>query len=249
MSMDKVFSDHAHYLSDVYGLDYTSLARTPMDGWDDPSTIFCDNVVFWCLIHWIAGASFASPIRTYMALVRGIFGEYLERSQYKVALITKGIYTTTGYDYFPEDMQQLKAKDMGLADFMAGYIAIKVSFENVLLDTLLSILKKVTRLLKEEFVVLHDLDVGIDLARISNRTTILRYLLDNGLREDMIVDDRHSVGDNCISWRSYTFMKKHEKVPIRIKLYNKFIQMLESAQVRCSIGSQLSYLVANTDRD
>jgi hypothetical protein len=93
---------------------------------------------------------------------------------------------------------------------------------------------------------MHDIDISVDLARISTRKLIKEYLLAMGITENAIVNDRHSVGDNCISWRTTTAMKGVD-VPIRVKLYNKFVQMLESCEVRSQFGSQLSYLVANTD--
>ena len=50
-----------------------------------------------------------------------------------------------------------------------------------------------------------------------------------------IVDDRRKVGDNCISFYDPDYTMK-------IKVYNKFVQMLESCDVMIVLGSRLHNL-------
>lgn len=242
MLVDDIFAYHQEYQSDIYGVDYTQLGK-PRTGWYDPSDMFCDNVVFWCLTHCIF-SSRPKDIKTYMALIRGVFSEYLDVVQFKVSYIASG---RCGEEtLFNEKMQTRKAADMNVENFTPACVAIKASFENIAFGYLLETLKKAIKHLKRNYVLMHDMDISMDLARISTRKVIYDYLLGMGIEKEDIVNDRYSVGDNCISWYSTTTIKDNI-VPVRVKMCNKFIQMLESAEVCSLIGSQLSYLVANTD--
>jgi hypothetical protein len=244
MKVETIFADHDKYLSDIYGIDYTN--DDEYQGWYDPSALFCDNVVFWCLIHWIVGTRPKADIGTYVSLIRCLFAEFLEAVQFKVSFITSG--QCKEGNMFSSLMEKKKAKELDRKEISPGYISIKVSFENVLFVDLLPILKHIIKRLVGNSVVMHDMDVGVDLARISTRALITEYLLSCGVEKKDIVNDRHSVGDNCISWFSSITIKK-TAVSIRAKVYNKFVQMLESSEVRSKLGSKLSYLVANTDLD
>ncbi|PHZ07177.1 uncharacterized protein RHIMIDRAFT_242956, partial [Rhizopus microsporus ATCC 52813] len=245
MKVETIFADHDKYLSDLYGIDYVS--GDPYEGWSDPGALFCDNVVFWCLIHWVMGATSKGDIRTYVSLIRGLFAEFLETVQFKVSVINSGRYKEEN-DVFSSLMQQKKAKELDRQSISPGYISIKVSFENVLFADLLPILKSAVKKLVGSFVIMHDMDIAVDLARISTRAIIASYLSSVGVGKTRIVNDRRSVGDNCISWYGSTTIKS-TTINIRAKLYNKFVQMVESSEIRSKLGSKLSYLVANTDLD
>lgn len=140
-------------------------------------------------------------------------------------------------------MHKKKALELGIKDYEEGYIAVKVSFANIPFTTLIPELSHVLAELKHKCVVLHDLDIAVDCAYISTRLIIERYILGQGVEQANIIKDRHSVGDNCISWCSPV----KNNLSMRTKVYNKFVQMLESCDVRSSIGSQLNYLVSNPD--
>lgn len=245
MKVETICADHDKYLSDVYGIDYMN--GDPYAGWSTPSALFCDNVVFWCLIHWIMGSKPKADIGMYVSLIRGLFAEYLEAVQFKVSVITSGRCKEEDAVRFSL-MQKKKAKELGRQSISPGYISIKVSFENVLFADLLPILKFVVKKLVDSFVIMHDMDIAVDLARISTRAIISSYLSSIGIEKTRIVNDRHSVGDNCISWYGSTTIK-NTTMTLRAKLYNKFIQMVESSEIRSKLGSKLSYLVANTDLD
>lgn len=245
MNVETIFVDHATYLSDVYDIDYTN--GDTFQGWYDPSSLFCDNVVFWCLIHWIIGTKPKADIGAYISLIRSLFAEFLDAAQFKVSFITSG-ECKEGSMLFTSEMEKKKAKELDRKRIAPGYISVKVSFENIIFGDLLPILKSVIRKLSRSFVVMHDMDVSMDLARISTRSIIRDYLLDLGIEKCNIVNDRHSVGDNCISWYSSVTLNK-TIVQLRAKVYNKFVQMVESSEVRSKLGSKLSYLVANTDLD
>jgi hypothetical protein len=245
MSVEQILLDHDKYLSDIYGIEYTY--GDSNQGWWDPSALFCDNVVFWCLIHWIVGTKPQADIGTYISLIRCLFAEYLEIAQFKVSYITYG-QCKKGKNIFSPEMEKKKRKELDRKSITPGYISVKVSFENVIFGDLLHILKSVVKKLARSFVVMHDMDISMDLARISTRAIIRDYLFGLGLEKSSIVNDRHSVGDNCISWYSSVTVK-NTVIQLRAKVYNKFVQMVESSEIRSKLGSKLSYLVANTDLD
>lgn len=112
--------------------------------------------------------------------------------------------------------------------------------------TLLMVILPATILprLSRDNIVLDNLDITIDVSHISNRKEISEYLASRHLA-DTIVDDRRFVGDNCISFMQET--ESDERV--RIKIYNKLVQMMESNEVRADIGSRLSDLVSNPSKE
>ncbi|KAI1285137.1 hypothetical protein EDD11_000994, partial [Mortierella claussenii] len=68
--------------------------------------------------------------------------------------------------------------------------------------------------------------IATDCRHVTSRPILQEYLEDK-LGEDVdILDDLNKVGNHCLSWFMYT--NKEQK--IRCKIYNKFVQMLESAE-------------------
>src|SRR3979490_1474454 len=63
----------------------------------------------------------------------------------------------------------------------------------------------------------------------------MEHILKNGILKRDIVDDRRKVGDNCISF----YIPDHS---MKIKVYNKFIQMLERCDVMTVLGSRIHNL-------
>jgi hypothetical protein len=88
--------------------------------------------------------------------------------------------------------------------------------------------------------------VTVDCGYISTRSIIEKYVLSHNLAtKSDIVNDRRYVGDNCISFLGKSSLLNNANT--RTKIYNKFIQALESSQVLESFGSRLSHLVAGYD--
>ena len=87
---------------------------------------------------------------------------------------------------------------------------------------------------------MRDIDVTIDCAGSFNRHELINILLmdvsfqlqgaDEGA-DYTILRNEHEVGKNCLTW-----MENHG-MAIRCKLYNKFVQMLETQAVRMKIGN------------
>ena len=76
-----------------------------------------------------------------------------------------------------------------------------------------------------------------NLCSMTTRTNLEKLIKAN--KAGKIVDDRQKVGHHCISWRGKTDETKN----IRFKVYNKLVQILESAEVRKPLGSRMEDLV------
>ncbi|KAG0037036.1 hypothetical protein BGZ83_003556, partial [Gryganskiella cystojenkinii] len=76
------------------------------------------------------------------------------------------------------------------------------------------------------------IDATTDLAGVANNE-----ILNNHIAKKFS-DERSTSGTNGAS-----FKVTIDNVVLRIKLYNKFVQMLESTSVRSTIGSQIANLV------
>ena len=241
MFTSKIFADHPEYLNDVYGVNYTLLGPR-MSGWGTTSAPFCDSLMLWCATHWPL-ARRSTEIGMVLSTIRACLARMLETSQYKVFHLGSG--RCKDFDVLDKAIHEKKGSELGEDGYEPAYIAVRVAFENVGLLEVLSKLPKILRVLRKACIVLHDLDIAVDCAYISNRQRKKEFLFSQGLTQEDIVNDRHSVGDNCISWQwTVPFL---EDVPLRVKVYNKFVQMLESRELRSKLGSQLHHLVANTD--
>ncbi|KAH7045773.1 hypothetical protein BKA57DRAFT_467654, partial [Linnemannia elongata] len=95
--------------------------------------------------------------------------------------------------------------------------------------------------IRKRYLVLHDIDMTHDCRCVSTRTYLERHLKAKGI--STIVNDRGRVGDHCVTW----FAPPDNAQKIRYKVYNKLVQMLESADVRKSLGSRMEDIVANPD--
>ncbi|OAQ27923.1 hypothetical protein K457DRAFT_20927 [Linnemannia elongata AG-77] len=97
-------------------------------------------------------------------------------------------------------------------------------------------------ILRNKHMVLHDIDMTRDCRYVTERRLVEQHLLRNGITT--VIKDRHRMGDHCISWMGSSDDTKN----IRYKVYNKFVQILESAEVRKSLGSRMEGLVADDDK-
>lgn len=59
-----------------------------------------------------------------------------------------------------------------------------------------------------------------------------------------IVNDRTRVGDHCLSWIAGT----DDEQKVRCKVYNKFVQMMESADNMSSLGTRIESIVIPVDK-
>ncbi|ORX65437.1 hypothetical protein DL89DRAFT_287072 [Linderina pennispora] len=121
-----------------------------------------------------------------------------------------------------------------------GLVAIyKVSTPNIAIVSSLLTVKFAT--MAKHKIYLQNYDITIDCKNVSSRNIIYKYLLERGVEKKDVVDDLRKSGSNCISW----FTKKGD-IKVKNKIYNKFIQLLESGEVRNPLSSKLSEFVMPT---
>ncbi|KAL1933991.1 hypothetical protein VTP01DRAFT_8081 [Rhizomucor pusillus] len=237
---DQIFEENAELLNDVAYVDYTIGGLNPRFSWSDMSTAFCDSMLFWCLTC----ASLMRKPEEIDDLLRARFAMVTDELS---GVIIKYVYSGLCGEclaVFPIDKLQRALREFKVEakDFKAAYIAIKVSFQQQLpLETVIRCVREVIRLLEESTIILHDIDISVDCAFISTRAIIKDYLSKLGVTESDIAVKVKDVGLNCISWRRYT--TSVPPVILRTKIYNKFVQMLESTDIRSSLGSQLANLI------
>jgi len=152
--------------------------------------------------------------------MRRFIRDNLHLTNFNVSLVSEGV---------------LQGNDFGVAG--DTYRSYKVSVSQEMIDSVINCLS----LLPMDGVYLHDTDMTVGCYGIVTRQDLNDHLLRMGVRPEDIVDDLRKVGRNCISW----YFTTSTGVVIRIKVYNKFIQMLECPNVRKNIGSIVHHIVAN----
>lgn len=240
----RFFQSQSEYLNDLRGLRYMERASASYQGWYDFTDVFVDNVVFWCTtLLYLAKNS--KEIGQYVAKIRAAFSRHLDPASFTVMYVCSG--RCPDDCVIPEDFHRTKSAQLNFQDhwdYVKGFIQIKVSFDELALQVVLQVLRNVERELLDNLTVLHDLDVTVDCALVSTRDIIEDYIVQSlNVDPKDIVQDRHKVGDHCISWLCQT--TGVNVVDLRVKIYNKFVQMIESTDARSSVGSQLSNFVTN----
>lgn len=119
----------------------------------------------------------------------------------------------------------------------------KISCNSIPLDVVKKIITD--KELTDHRIELEDIDITQDFSGSFNKKDVVESMLGSGFRlqgeegydEDdaTILDNSNSVGDNCL-----TFMDKNEYgTTIRSKIYNKFVQEIESDSVRDNFGHHI----------
>jgi hypothetical protein len=98
--------------------------------------------------------------------------------------------------------------------------------------------------LADDFIFLNYMDIATDCRHVTSRPILQEYLEENFGDALQIVDDLAKVGNHCISWISET----EEGQKVRCKVYNKLVQMLESAENTSSLGSRMESIVMPIDK-
>ena len=130
-------------------------------------------------------------------------------------------------------LRQSKLEDNDIAPINIPYFSFKVSLSDVLINEVKK--HSLTSLISSK-IILHDIDIAQDIQNITTRNDVERFILDNELvKEEDIIDDIIKVGDNSISFYN-------EDQSLKIKVYNKFKQMLESCDVMIVLGSRIHHL-------
>jgi hypothetical protein len=239
-TMEAIVNDalnlNADLLSDMAEFSDVPTGSEQKEGFAEYSKLFCDSIIFWGLHNSMDEKSQPSVTGRYIATLREIFNNSsLEVESIKP--VCSGQISRNS-DYFSaEEIKKLQERNIHKY-FCAGYIGIKVSLHNCGAKKLIKKLGKFMPEICENNMVLHDVDLAHDCQYISTRSFVEAHLKENGIKN--IVDDRNRVGDHCISWMG----SNDDDKDIRFKVYNKFVQILESAEVRKSLGCRMEKLVA-----
>ena len=237
-SNEAIVNDALNMCSDMIS-NMGKFSNVPADcpkheGFAEYSKLFCDSIVFWGLWNATDESSKGRSIGKHISVLREIFANNsLEIESIKP--ISSG-FLYLGSVYF-SNAQIQKCREECNTAFTPGYIAIKVSLHDCSVKKLMKKLEDMLSTIRDKDMTLHDVDFTHDCKYISTRLQITKHLEEHGVHS--IINDRNRVGDHCVSWMGNT----EETQNIRHKVYNKFIQMLECAEVRKSLGSRMENLV------
>ena len=233
--INDVLNHAAHLISDFGSLRGQPKGSTQRKGFAVFSKLFCDSIIFWGLYNGAKEETKGTTIGKYIAELRDLFNQNsLEVESVKM---THCGSVHANDEYFVKAIREHHRKECGDGVYKAKYIAIKVSLDYCRAKRVVPMLANALPLLAEKCIVMHDIDFARDCRYVTTRAILVKHIKDNGAGK--IVEDRHKVGDHCVSWRG---TKKGTK-NIRYKVYNKFVQALESADVRKSLGSRMEDLV------
>jgi hypothetical protein len=237
--MEKVFEANTEYLNDLAGIDYTTNHIGAYYGFDRFSEIFCDNIILWCATLLPLVKTKARTICYYIQLIRDSLLYHFTESEFSLKFVFIG--DCKDYQYLTTDMFSKIEMKNSCKNGRHGYLAIKVSFNDISFEKVLTVMKLLNKSLLDNCVAIHDIDLFVDCCYITTREIVRCFLLNNGILSRSIVNDRNSVGNDCISW----YVHGKQFIKIRNKVYNKFVQMLQSTDINSKLGCQLYNFVAN----
>jgi nitrogen regulatory protein PII len=137
-----------------------------------------------------------------------------------------------GNSFHLTQLRQGNLKDNDIAPNGTPYFSIRITLSEVDLE---HVLEAIPSIANTDNVIIHDIDIAQDINYITTRRNVEEHILANGVQKRDIVDDRYKVGDNCISFFN-------DDRTLKVKVYNKYVQMLESSDVMTTLGSRLHNL-------
>lgn len=230
--LNDILNARAELLSDVGRLRGLPQGCSGRRGFTKYSKLFCDSIIFWGLYNGEKEETKGTTIGKYIAQLRDVFNQ----SSLEVESVKLTQCGELGVDdeYFSSGILMRHSSLCG-EPYQAKYIAIKVSLDYCRAKRVVPMLANALPQLADDSIVMHDVDFARDCRYVTTRAILQRLVMENEAGTNF--DDRSKVGDHCLSWRG----TEHEN--IRYKVYNKFVQMLESADVRKSLGSRMENLV------
>lgn len=192
--------------------------------------LFCDNIILWCI--YTPDVS----VPEIMSIIRNYFRELKI-----VNLRTIGKNKQKDYSVISKDEYRKYYKMHNIQNQDDMYISIKVSLSDKRIDDVVPTIKERLKILKQHFIYIHDIDVTVDCAGTIKKLEIYEHIIKTGVDAKSVVNNTKKVGNNCISWTS----KTDTGIKMRTKVYNKFVQMLESSGTYRNIGSVISEFVVN----
>ncbi|KAI9238891.1 MAG: hypothetical protein BYD32DRAFT_435377 [Podila humilis] len=231
-TINKALNLYAHHIGDV-GVEIALPGRAK-NGWKKYCKLFCDNVIFWALVD-TGGDVEKQRKNSISAILEALEEQDVNRSMVKI--VRQGKISFDGF-FHDRTVKKFAKKASGDVE----YISIKVTLHSIKLSTLLTTLHDAIVELENNYIFLHDVDIATDCHRVTSRPILHEYLEKIFGDELEIVNDRSRVGDHCLSWIAAT----DDDQKVRCKVYNKFVQMMESAEVMSSLGSRMESLVIST---
>ncbi len=235
-TINQVLNMYSHLISDV-GKDI-ALPGDPKIGWKKYSKFFCDNIMLWALYNTKKDVN--KQKKTIISTILSAFDD-LEVNRSMVKILRHSTVHQDGF--FNETILDKYEKKVGSINNM-GYFCIKISLHEFKLVSLVAELKEVLDGLAKDFIFLHDLDIASDCRQVTSRPILQKHLEEKFGDTVEIVNDLSRVGNHCISWITAT----DDGQKVRCKMYNKLVQMLESADVTGSLGSRMENLIMPVDK-
>ena len=233
--VNNAFNQISHLLSDVGKLKSVPAGCKEQLGFAKFSKLFCDSIIFWGLYNHADDRSKGTAIGKYVAELRHEFG-HTDLDVESIKFTHSGVLKMEDA-YFSERMLKRHKKSFDGKEYLPGFVAVKVSLDYSRAKKVVPTLANMLPLLNESSIVLHDIDFAHDCKYITTRLILERLLRET--KAGKAVDDVRNVGHHCLSWRGLP--KNADN--IRYKVYNKLVQILESAEVRKSLGSRMEDLV------
>jgi hypothetical protein len=233
--VNTAFNEISHLLTNVGSLMSAPSGSVERKGFTKFSKLFCDSIIFWGIYNFADASTKGTAIGKYIAELRDAFNHMdldVESIKFLDARAVK-----MDDNYFSARMVKRHKRLFVGKEYQQGYISIKVSLDFSRAKIVVPILDGMMPILNESGIALHDIDFAYDCKYITTRLHVERLLKEGNTTK--VIDDLTKVGHHCISWISLEEDRKN----IRYKVYNKFVQILESAEVRKSLGSRLEDLV------
>lgn len=214
----KFFKEKREYLNDIGNINYVEDVK--QSKFITFSNIFCDNIIVKKKTNLNKDTDIS--LAACYAIIKKIFNNL----KFK--------------DYHIQNLNSIYDKNESPIQI---YLVFKISFSEYNLDKILPFITTFISCCKKYNIYLDNIDISMDIKNISTRNIIQDYILSQGIQIKDIINDTSKVGINCISFNKYL----NNKIKIKIKLYNKLVQMLQSSNVRKNFGCQITNLIYNTD--
>jgi hypothetical protein len=177
-----------------------ALPGEPRVGWNNYSRPFCINIIFWALYD--TENDVDKQRKTAIAKTLSAF-EGLEVNCSMLKVLRQGLISQRSF--IDDDILGKYKQERGIVFARSiGYFCIKVTLHDHWLVLLLAKLKNIIHDLADDFIIMHDIDIGTDCHYITSRPILQAFLMENYRDIVDIVDDIAKVGNHCISWISAT---------------------------------------------
>lgn len=210
-----IITKNTSYLNNIGNIDYISNKHIPKKI-NSTYEVLCDSLKLCCVID----------------------------NTRDINIEIKKHYSVLYYTFKNKDIN-IDISYIGLQKYNSYiHLKYKISMPYELdLDTCIIIIKNNLANIKEK-IILESVDIFTDISNITTRSLVKEFLDKNNINYIKLADKESKVGKNCISYYIKTNINQDE-ILLRVKLYNKFVQMIESTYVSQDIGCQLANFVYN----